>query len=168
VAESWRDEQRQADMHNAWGDAWVDADVRRGYRNMTSNAQMLEQEARTNAMEQLEHRSEHLHAAARAKMAYERSLPPPGSQYGQYAPPTPYSPATPHHPPAMPHPSTKSFHPASTSHDVRSPNAMVAAGGSPYPSPDHKARLLAAETAAAEAMAALSRVQREVHGVAAL
>ena len=59
------------------------------------------------------------------------------------------------------------------------PGAMPGAyGGSPHPglsspsptvaqTPDQRAKLLAAETAAADAMAALARVQREVHGEAA-
>ena len=164
VAEAWREEQREADARNAWGDAWAEADMRRDFRDTHTRGSPYYDAstimpAPSFRMDRLEDDSARIYRHAKERVAHEYSLPPPGGAYGG-TPPPPRTPGGGAFPGAM-------------------PGAMPGAyGGSPHPglsspsptvaqTPDQRAKLLAAETAAADAMAALARVQREVHGEAA-
>lgn len=161
VAEAWRQEQREADARSAWGEAWADADMRRTYRDMHGHGpspsydtySIAPAPSYVDTYDRFQVDSDRIHHQAKQKVAFERSLPPPGPYGG--TPPAGYMPgAIPAVPGAhggmMPQPGV-GYYP---------PTPMVGQ------SPDNHARLLAAETAAAEAMAALERVQRETHGAA--
>ena len=164
VAEAWRVEQRQAEMQGAWGEAWADADLRREYREKFGEAEQraMDYDARGNAMQAMHAANGRVHEEARQRLSGQgfgagATLTSPTlrepARTPQYFPTTVMHPNTP--PPQMP---AGGYAPA-PAHPVSQPGA---------PSPEHRARLLAAETAAAEAMAALARVQREVHGAAAV
>ena len=133
TAESWREEQRQAEARQAWGDAWAQAEMRRTFREMHGGTPPVPYSGVASPADQV---------------GYDRTLPPEA-----FAAPRSYA------------------HPASPPGILKyptSPAGSLAMHPAQHASPDQHARLLAAESAAAEAMAALARVQKEVHGAATM
>ena len=141
VAEAWREEQRQADARNAWGDAYNDAELRRGYRTANHPSEVEARKIEYGARNAAMDQLD-LDAVRLRRDARQRVNIDHGlpTRAAESMFPTP------------PWPSG-------------TPDPKLAAS---QMSPDHQARLLAAETAAAEAMASLARVQREVHGAVLL